>query len=125
MAEKILVVEDVDHNRTLINAILSASNYIIVENEDGNNVLDMTLEEKPSLILMDIQLPKKSGIELIQELKAHEDTKHIPIIAVTAFAMDNDKARILKSGCEDYLSKPFKAAELTSKVQELITKSKT
>lgn len=118
--KKVLVVEDVDHNRKLIYTILSSAGYVIVENEDGSNIVPMVQEEKPDIILMDIQLPKKSGIELIQELKAHNDTKHVPIMAVTAFAMDNDKSRIMASGCEDYLSKPFKAADLLDKVAALV-----
>lgn len=112
MTKKIILVEDVDHNRTLITTILKLSDYQIIELESGHNLVEITQKEKPDLILMDIQLPEISGTDLTKKLKENSETQHIPIIAVTAFAMENDKERILASGCDDYLAKPFKANEL-------------
>ena len=104
--KKVLIVEDNDLNLKLFNDLLTIKNYDIAISKDGMNIIELTIKEKPHLILMDIQLNGISGIDLIKELKNHKSTKHIPIIAITAFAMKDDEAKILKSGCDMYLSKP-------------------
>lgn len=103
---KVLVVEDNALNLKLFCDLLSIQHYEVITSKDGKNVLDMVKNEKPNLILMDIQLKGISGIDIIKELKADKETLDIPIIAITAFAMKNDEIKIRESGCNLYLSKP-------------------
>jgi two-component system cell cycle response regulator DivK len=105
--KKILVVEDNELNLKLFRDLLEANNFEVIENRDGKRVLELTQTEKPDIILMDIQLPDISGMDLIERIKADELLKKIPIIAVTAFAMQEDKDNILNSGAEEYISKPI------------------
>lgn len=103
---KVLIVEDNELNLKLFHDLLTIQKYDIVISKDGLNIIEISTKEKPDLILMDIQLNGISGIDLIKELKQNNATKHIPIIAITAFAMKNDEAKISKSGCDMYISKP-------------------
>lgn len=103
---KVLIVEDNELNLKLFHDLLTIQKYDIAISKDGLNIIEITIKEKPDLILMDIQLNGVSGIDLIKELKQNNATKHIPIIAITAFAMKNDEAKISKSGCDMYISKP-------------------
>ena len=103
---KVLIVEDNELNLKLFHDLLMIQGHDVVVSKDGLNILGITTTELPNLILMDIQLNGVSGIDLIEELKKNDVTKHIPIIAITAFAMKNDKTKILKSGCDMYISKP-------------------
>lgn len=103
---KVLIVEDNELNLKLFYDLLTIQKYDIAISKDGLNIVKITIEEKPDLILMDIQLNGISGMDLIKELKKNHATKHIPIIAITAFAMKNDEAKISKSGCDMYISKP-------------------
>ncbi len=103
---KILIVEDNDLNLKLFKDLITIKNHDVLISRDGARVLQLVKKEKPDLILMDIQLGALSGIDIIGELKADEGTKAVPIIAITAFAMKNDEAKIMASGCDMYLSKP-------------------
>jgi two-component system cell cycle response regulator DivK len=103
---KILIIEDNSLNLKLFHDLLSMRNCDISTSNSGENAIEFITQEKPDLILMDIQLNGISGIDIIQELKVLEHTKHIPIIAITAFAMKHDEARIIQSGCDMYISKP-------------------
>lgn len=103
---KVLIVEDNELNLKLFHDLLTIQKYDIAISKDGLNIIEIAIKEKPDLILMDIQLNGISGIDLIKELKQNNTTKHIPIIAITAFAMKNDEAKISKSGCDMYISKP-------------------
>ncbi|MDX1949466.1 MAG: response regulator [Rickettsiales bacterium] len=116
--KKILIVEDNELNLKLFADLLEANNFDVVQSRDGKNIEDLCNQSSPSLIIMDIQLPNISGLDLIQRLKINETLKEIPIIAVTAFAMEEDKQNILSSGCEEYLSKPISI----SKFLEVINK---
>lgn len=107
MSKTVLIVEDNELNMKLFNDLLEAQGYQTVKTREGTKVLELAREHKPDLILMDIQLPEVSGLDLIRWLKESEDLKHIPIIAVTAFAMKGDEDRIRETGCEDYISKPI------------------
>ncbi|MDP4709379.1 MAG: response regulator [Rickettsiaceae bacterium] len=105
--KKVLIVEDNDLNLKLFYDLLMIKECDIIVSKDGVGVIDIATTELPRLILMDIQLNSGiSGIDLIRELKANETTKHIPIIAITAFAMKSDEDLISQSGCDMYLSKP-------------------
>ncbi len=103
---KVLIIEDNELNLKLFKDLLTTRNYEIITSKDGIGLKSLVKKETPNLILMDIQLGGLSGIELIKELKMDEDTKKIPIIAVTAFAMKNDQTKIFEAGCDTYLSKP-------------------
>jgi len=107
----VLVVEDNELNLKLLNDLLEYQGYTVIATRLGGPALELGRQYKPDLILMDIQLPDISGIEATQRLKHDEQTRTIPIIAVTAFAMSGDEARILASGCDAYLAKPFNVAE--------------
>jgi two-component system cell cycle response regulator DivK len=106
MATKVLVVEDNDLNRKLFTDLLRLNGYDAVEANRGNDVLVLSRTERPDIILMDIQLPDISGVDLTRALKADPSLKDIPIIAVTAFAMGGDEERIRKAGCDGYIAKP-------------------
>jgi two-component system cell cycle response regulator DivK len=107
MAKKILIVEDNDLNMKLFDDLLTAHGYHTIKTQDGRKVLDLVRADRPDLILMDIQLPEVSGLEVTQWLKADPDLKSIPVIAITAFAMKGDEEKIRQGGCEDYISKPI------------------
>jgi two-component system cell cycle response regulator DivK len=103
---KVLIVEDNDLNLKLFHDLLTIQNYEVLMSKDGVGITALVLKEKPKLILMDIQLNGISGIELIKELKSNPETFGIPVIAITAYAMKNEVAKISASGCDMYLSKP-------------------
>jgi two-component system cell cycle response regulator DivK len=119
MSEKpprILIVEDNQDNRMLLIDMLDALNYEAIEAVDGVEGVEIAIREKPSLILMDLSLPRKDGWQAARELKANAEVAHIPIIALTAHAMVGDRDRALEAGCDDYLSKPISLADLTRKI---------
>src|SRR5436190_4595831 len=112
-----LVVEDNELNLKLLNDLLEYQGYRVIATRLGEPALGLARQYKPDLILMDIQLPDISGMEATQRLKSDEQTRDIPVIAVTAFAMSGDEARILASGCNAYVSKPFNVAEFLQLVE--------
>ncbi|MCD8563328.1 MAG: response regulator [Alphaproteobacteria bacterium] len=116
--KKILIVEDNELNMKLFHDLLEAHGIDTVETRDGRNVLELARTEKPDLILMDIQLPEISGLDVTKSLKADEDLKSIPVIAVTAFAMKGDEQKIREGGCEDYISKPISITHFLETVRK-------
>ena len=107
MSKTILIVEDNDLNMKLLNDLLQAHGYSTLQTMDGRDVIKIAREHNPDLILMDIQLPEISGLEVTKMLKADNDLKSIPVIAVTAFAMKGDEEKIREGGCEGYIAKPI------------------
>lgn len=107
MAKRILIVEDNELNLKLFRDLLEAHGYETLETKDGMEALRLAHESRPDLILMDIQLPEISGLDITRRLKAEVETRDIPVIAVTAFAMRDDEQKILQAGCEAYISKPI------------------
>ena len=107
MSKTILIVEDNDLNMKLLNDLLQAHGYSTLQTMDGRDVIKIAREHNPDLILMDIQLPEISGLEVTKMLKADDDLKSIPVIAVTAFAMKGDEEKIREGGCEGYIAKPI------------------
>ena len=103
---KVLVVEDNNLNLRLFDDLLTMKGHKVIISKDGIGLEKLVAEENPDLILMDIQLNGLSGLELIKDLKQNNASRHIPIIAITAFAMQNDEKRIMESGCDMYLTKP-------------------
>ena len=120
MKKTILIVEDNDLNMKLFRDLLKAHDYETLETRDGMEALAMAREHKPDLILMDIQLPGVSGLEVTRQIKADDDIKSIPVVAVTAFAMKGDEDRIREGGCEAYIAKPIRIDELISTVRRFV-----
>ncbi len=107
----VLIVEDNDLNMKLFRDLLESQGCRTMHTRDGMEVLPMAREHKPDLIIMDIQLPEISGLDVIKWLKEDASLKHIPVIAVTAFAMKGDEEKIRSGGCDDYLSKPISVSQ--------------
>jgi two-component system, cell cycle response regulator DivK len=107
MTQRILIVEDNELNLKLFRDLLAANGFETVETREGLEAISLTRNMRPDLILMDIQLPEISGLDITRKIKADSELRHIPVIAVTAFAMKDDETRILEAGCEAYLSKPI------------------
>ena len=103
----VLIIEDNELNMQLFNDLLQAQGYNTVQNMDGKDILKLVRQHRPDLILMDVQLPGVSGMDLAKILKAEAEFKPIPVIAVTAFAMKGDEERIMEGGFDGYLSKPI------------------
>lgn len=117
---KILVVDDNLDSRELVAKILQNRGYNIIEALDGEDALNKAREERPALILMDISLPKLDGYEVTRRLKALEELRDIPIIALTAHAMKGDREKALAAGCQGYVPKPINIRELPALVQRFI-----
>lgn len=113
-----LVVEDNDLNLRLLNDLLEYHAYTVVSTRFGGAALELARQHKPDVILMDIQLPDISGMEATRRIKADPETRTVPIIAVTAFAMPGDEANILASGCDAYVAKPFNVTEFLKLVDQ-------
>ena len=117
--KKILVVEDVDMNRELVVQLLE-DNYQVIEAVNGQEGLELADRERPELILMDLSLPVMDGWEATRRLKANDELKSIPIIALTAHAMVGDEEKAKDAGCDDYLTKPIDENELFSKIAKYL-----
>src|SRR5690348_6167540 len=105
--KKVLIVEDNELNMKLFHDLIEACGHEILETRDGIEALKLARQHHPDLILMDIQLPEVSGLEVTRWLKEDDDLRHIPVIAVTAFAMKGDEEKIRSGGCEAYIAKPI------------------
>lgn len=112
----VLIVEDNELNMKLFNDLLEAHGYRVLQTREGMSALDIAREHKPDLILMDIQLPEVSGIEVTKWLKEDDELRSIPVVAVTAFAMKGDEQKIREGGCEAYISKPISVASFMSTI---------
>ena len=121
-SELILVVEDNDKNRKLVRDVLTFKGYQIVEAETGEDGVRIARERQPRLVLMDIQLPGIDGIETLRRLRADDLTRGIPVIAVTASAMDRDRQKILAAGFDGYQSKPLNVREFIGAVEAILAK---
>jgi two-component system cell cycle response regulator DivK len=110
MTKTVLIVEDNELNMKLFHDLLDAHGYHTLQTRSGIEALSLARVHRPNLILMDIQLPEVSGLEVTKWLKDDEELRDIPVIAVTAFAMKGDEERIRQGGCEAYISKPISIA---------------
>lgn len=120
MQKKILIVEDNDLNLKLFRDLLGANGFLTFETKEGIEAISMTRNIQPDLIVMDIQLPEISGLDITRKIKADREIAHIPVIAVTAFAMKDDEAKILAAGCEAYLSKPIAIDDFLSTIRRFL-----
>ena len=107
MSKKILIVEDNELNMKLFVDVLENSGYETIQSVDGKGIVDLVREHAPGLIIMDIQLPEVSGLDLTKMLKAEDDLKDIPVLAVTAFSLDGGIEAIFEAGCIDIIGKPL------------------
>ncbi len=119
-AKTILIVEDNELNMKLFHDLLQAHGYRILQTKDGMEALKLARAHRPDLILMDIQLPEVSGLEVTKWMKDDEDLRVIPIIAVTAFAMKGDEQKIREGGCEAYIAKPISVANFLQTVERFL-----
>jgi CheY-like chemotaxis protein len=115
---RILVVEDNEKNMKLFRDVLQASGYETLEATTGEGAIELAVAHEPTLVLMDVQLPGIDGIEALAELRRDERTASIPVLALTAQAMDGDRERFLEAGFDGYLSKPIDVIELVNAVKE-------
>lgn len=115
-------MEDNEANRKIIRDLFTRRGYRVIEAVDGEEGVRMAKQEKPDLILMDVQLPRMDGYEATRRIKADPELRSIPIIAVTSYALSGDKEKALEAGCEDYVAKPFRPRELLAKVEALLRK---
>lgn len=120
MSHRVLIVEDNELNMKLFHDLLEASGMTILMTRNGTDALEVAKREKPDLIVMDIQLPEMSGLEVTETLKSDPELAAIPVIAVTAFAMKGDEERIRAAGCEAYLSKPISIDRFISTVKAFL-----
>ena len=125
MREKILIVEDNPQNMRLLLMVLGPHGYTLLEAVDGEKALAIAVSDKPDLIIMDIQLPKLNGLEVTKRLRQMPAFKHIPIIAMTAYAMKGDQEKAIKAGCDIYLTKPINAGNLLRVIAETLQRQKT
>jgi two-component system cell cycle response regulator DivK len=121
MRKKVLIVEDNDLNMKLFNDLLVAHGYGTLQTKDGVEALRLAREYRPDLILMDIQLPEVSGLQVTQWIKEDAELCMIPIIAVTAFAMKGDEEKIRDGGCEAYIAKPISVASFLRTVERFLS----
>ncbi len=117
MSKTILIVEDNELNMKLFCDLLGAHGFNTIRTKDGMEALELAREHMPDLILMDIQLPEVSGLEVTKWIKEDEQLKSIPVIAVTAFAMKGDEEKIRQGGCEAYIAKPISVLEFVETVK--------
>jgi two-component system cell cycle response regulator DivK len=116
----ILYVEDNEFNRKIVRQLLGRTSYRLVEAVDGEAGVALAFDELPALILMDVQLPKMSGLDATRILRADERTKHIPIVIITSFALSGDRERATQAGAAGYLAKPYSPKELLTIVRQFL-----
>ena len=116
----ILYVEDNEYNRKIVRQLVSHTPYRLVEAIDAESGLALAQEQPPSLILMDVQLPKMSGLDATRALKADARTAHIPVIVITSFALSGDREKAAAAGADSYLAKPYSPRELMAMIRRYL-----
>ena len=120
MNKTILVVEDQEDNRQILRDLLASSGFLMIEANDGQQALAMARSQRPDLILMDIQLPVVDGYEATRSIKRDPELKHIPVIAVTSYALSGDEERAREAGCDAYVAKPYSTRNLLAKIGQFL-----
>ncbi len=120
MAKTVLIVEDNELNMKLFNDLLEANGYQTLQTRNGTEALALARQHRPDLILMDIQLPEVSGLEVTKWLKDDDELRMIPVVAVTAFAMKGDEERIRAGGCEAYIPKPISVSKFLDTMRQFL-----
>ena len=116
----IMHVEDNEYNRKIVRDLLSKNNYELMEAQNGEAALEALTRRRPDLILMDVQLPKLSGLEVTRMIRANSTLAQIPVIAITSFALSGDDRLALEAGCNGYISKPFRPRDLLDMIRRFI-----
>jgi two-component system cell cycle response regulator DivK len=116
----VLYVEDNEYNRKIVRQLLSRTTYRLQEAADGERALAMVRQERPDLVLMDVQLPNVSGLEVTRMLRADPSTAHVPIIVVTSFALSGDDQKAMAAGASAYLAKPYSPRELLALIRRFL-----
>ena len=124
MQKSVLIVEDNELNMKLFNDLLEAHGSKTVQTRSGVEAVELARTHMPNLILMDIQLPEVSGLQVTQWIKDDENLRHIPVIAITAFAMKGDEEKIRQGGCEAYLSKPISVVKFLETVKNYLAEQR-
>ena len=119
--KRILVVEDNEDNMYLIRVLLQKSGFAILEASDGAEGVELAVKEKPDLILMDIQLPRLDGYEATKRIKANKETKDIPVIALTSYALVGDREKALNAGCDGYIEKPINPETFVAEMEKYLS----
>ena len=120
MAKTVLIVEDNELNMKLFNDLLESRGCRIIQTRNGVEAVELARKHRPDIILMDIQLPEVSGLQVTQWLKDDEELRSIPVVAVTAFAMKGDEEKIRLGGCEAYLSKPISVVKFFETIDSFL-----
>jgi two-component system, cell cycle response regulator DivK len=120
VSKRILVIEDIEDNRRIFRDLLTHAGFELIEAEDGLKGVAMATEHRPDLILMDIQLPIVDGYEATRRIKADPNLRHIPIIAVTSYALSGDETKAHAAGCDGYIAKPFSPRQILAMVREFL-----
>jgi two-component system cell cycle response regulator DivK len=123
MSKRVLVVEDHEENRRIVRLLLSSAGIDMIEAVTGEEGVAKAEQERPDLILMDIQLPGLDGYEATRRIKGNPALRHIPIIVVTSYALSGDDVKAFEAGCDAYVTKPFVPRELLAKVREYLGKA--
>ena len=120
MGKRILMIEDNEDNRRILRDLLTSKGYDVIEAEDGINGVSAAETFRPDLILMDIQLPGIDGYEATRRIKANSESRKIPIIVVTSYALSGDDVKAFEAGCDAYVAKPFSPRDILSKIREYL-----
>jgi two-component system cell cycle response regulator DivK len=120
MSKTVLIVEDNELNMKLFHDLLDAHGYQTLQTKDGMEALAMVRKHRPDLILMDIQLPEVSGLEVIKWIKEDDNLRSIPVVAVTAFAMKGDEEKMREGGCDAYIAKPISVGKFIETVKQFL-----
>jgi CheY-like chemotaxis protein len=123
--ELVLIIEDNDKNRKLVRDVLTFKGYTVIETETGEAGIRLAQERRPSLVLMDIRLPGIDGIEALRQLRAELPTREIPVMAMTASVMSQDRQRIMDAGFDAYQAKPIKVHDFLAAVAQLLERGRT
>ena len=120
MSKRILVVEDTEDNRQILRDLLTSAGFELIEATDGESGVGLAATQRPDLILTDVQLPVLDGYEAARRIRADSELAHIPIIAVTSYALSGDEAKARAAGCDGYVAKPFSPRMLLAKIREFL-----
>lgn len=120
MSKRILVIEDTEDNRRILRDLLTSAGFDVIEAVDGEKGVFAATEVNPDLILLDIQLPIIDGYEAARRIKSNPATRHIPIIAVTSYALSGDEAKAREAGCDGYIAKPFSPRHVLATVRKFL-----
>ena len=120
MSKRILIVEDHEINRRILRDLLTSAGYELIEAATGEEGVALAGTHRPDLVLMDIQLPGLDGYEATRRIKEHPALRHLPIIAVTSYALSGDEEKALEAGCATYISKPFSPRTVLAKIRDYL-----